>query len=233
MRNGLLSTTAATGLAASFGLLAAPAGANAGTQVLAPITITTTGADFFSSPLTIPTFDSSKGHLQSVMVFEKLTANYRGTASLSSSGNGSTTYSGALRVKTALNISGKPGSITGSPVFSVAGSTSITVAPGSSTPYTSTGNTASNGPFKFTTGLSDWESAGPGSVTALVSSTTALNNSPPVGGLSITPNPDLTLVLDVTYTYSTPEPASALMVGAGLIALGAARRRRKTPSKPA
>jgi hypothetical protein len=152
MRNSLLSTTAATGLAASFGLLAAPVDANAAKQVLAPITLTTTGSDFFSVPLTIPTFDSSKGTLQSVMVFEKLTANYKGTASLSASGNGTSTYSGPLRIKTALNISGKPGSLVGSPVFSVAGATSTTLAPGASAPYTSTGNTASNGPFKYTTG---------------------------------------------------------------------------------
>jgi hypothetical protein len=68
---------------------------------------------------------------------------------------------------------------------------------------------------------------------ALVDSTTALNLSPPISGLSITPNPDLDFTIDITYTYSTPEPASALMVGAGLIALGAVRRRWKSASKPA
>jgi hypothetical protein len=230
MRNSLLSTTTAAGLAAAFAMLAAPGGATAGTihhQVLTPITVTTTGADFASTPLVIPTFDSTQGSLQSVLVFERLHANYHGSASLSASGNHSSTYSGSVKVQTQLSIAGKPGVLTGSPVFSVAGSEFESLTPGSSNAYNSTGNTTGYGPFKYTSGLNEWETIGPGSVTASLSSVTGVSTT--VSGLTTLTPPDLTTVFDITYTYTTttPEPASALMVGAGLIGLGAVRRRRK------
>lgn len=234
MRNSLLSTTAAAGLAAAFAMLAAPGGAAAGTihyEVLAPITIKTTGADFSSTPLVIPTFDSSLGNLQSVLVFEKLHANYRGSASLSASGNGASSYSGSVKVQTQLSIAGKPGALTGSPVFSVGGTAFETLAPGSSAAYTSTGNTTGFGPNKYTTGLSEWETIGAGSVTASLSSVTGVMTA--ISGLTTITPPDLTFTLPgITYTYTTaaPEPASALMIGAGLIGLGVVRRRRKLKS---
>jgi hypothetical protein len=244
MRNSLLSTTAAAGLAAAFAMLAAPTGARAGTihhESFGPVSISTSGADFSSTPLSLPTFDTTLGNLQSVLVIENLHANYHGTASLSGSGNHSTTFSGFAKVATALSIAGKPGVLNGSPVFSVGGSDFITVAPGSSVAYTSLNNTTAFGPFKYTktsstTALGDWETVGPGSVTASISSVTNLTTNSP-SGLTVNAGlPTLALTVTGTYTYttkgvSTPEPASALMLGAGLIALGAARRRGKR--KPA
>jgi hypothetical protein len=230
MRNSLLSTTTAAGLAAAFAMLAVPGGATAGTihhEVLAPISVKTTGADFSSTALVIPTFDTTQGSLQSVLVFEKLTANYHGSASLSASGNHSSTYSGSVKVQTQLSIAGKPGVLTGSPVFSVSGSEFQSLQPGATHPYNSTGNTTGFGPFKYTSALSEWETIGPGSVTASLSSQSGVSTA--VAGLTTLAPPNLTAVFDITYTFATatPEPASALMVGAGLIGLGAVRRRRK------
>jgi hypothetical protein len=234
MRNSLLSTTAAAGLAAAFAMLAAPTGATAGVQheSFGPVKITTSGGQFLSTPLAIPTFNTNLGTLQSVLVVEHLHADYRGTANLSASGNHSLTFSGNLKLTTALAIAGKPGVLDGTPVFAVGGGEFISVKPGSSTPYTSLNNTTAHGPFKYTkssstTALGNWETVGPGSVTASISTLTAPTTNTP-SGLTINPlSSNLTFTLKGTYTYTTPEPASALMLGAGLIALGAARRRGK------
>jgi hypothetical protein len=243
MRNSLLSTTSAAGLAAAFALLATPAGATVGsahTEVLAPITAGMLG-DFSSQALSIPTFDTTKGNLTSVLVFEKLSASYYGTASLSASGNSGNFYSGSAQLQTSVYIAGKPGVLDGSPVFSLTASAPLALAPGSSQSYTSTGNTASHGPFNYTagsstTGLGNWKTTGPGTVVASLSTVTELLPTP-VGGLSIDPPGELSFALDITYDFTTssgaiPEPASALMIGAGVIGLGAVRRRRKRKSNP-
>jgi hypothetical protein len=226
MRNSLLSTTAAAGLAAAFALAAAPRDAKANTEVLTPIKITTTGADFSSTPLDIPSFNESLGSLQSVLVFEKLTANYKGAVDLSAFGNNTNSYFGAVTFTTALNIAEHPSALNGTPVITTSGSSFVTVAPNSSATYNSPGNTGALGPNNYKSNLSDWETVGPGTIQALVSSTTSLVTN--VQGLTAPPTPTLTFTIDVAYSYkAAPEPASALMLGAALIGLGTVRRRRK------
>jgi hypothetical protein len=76
MRKILLSSTAVAGLAAMLTLAAAPVSAH-GIHHKATIDPTAISVgDFNGQTLTFGTFDTTKGHLQSVLVVEDLTAHY-------------------------------------------------------------------------------------------------------------------------------------------------------------
>jgi hypothetical protein len=225
VRKGLFSTTAIAGLAAALAGAPAPASATlqkiAATVTPAPAT-NSGGVDWTNFPVDISTFDQTTGHLKSVMVVQNLTANYSGLAVASSP----TTVS--LTVTTKLRIVGGPSVLDGNPALTITGGIPLLVGT-TAEPFTisgvTTGNVTASDPAS-----SDWESSGPGTTEIDLYSSETL---PAIKGVGIDISPALSFSLGVTYSFTTsgivktPEPASALMVGAGVIALGAVRRRRR------
>ena len=87
----------------------------------------------------------------------------------------------------------------------------------------------SNGPLTEVD-TADWELPGGGTLIADLTTTTTSTAAPP--NMSVNVTPTLTYDLTGVYNYTTtsgpvPEPVSALMLGSGILALGAVRRRRK------
>jgi PEP-CTERM motif len=233
MRRTLLSTTALAGLVAAAAAVLGPLPAEAGTihghtSSVTSTQVATTGADFTGAVLDFPEFNSNSGNLDSVVVVENLAGKYQGSASITVGGARSTTVTAA----TALTLSSGPSVLNGSGLtFSSAGRFSIGT---SSTPVSlPPANTAPSA--TYTSSLGDWENPGGGTGSVTIDSSTSAT-TPPSVGLSVVPT--LTFSMDITYNYHTttsgssspaPEPASGLMLGAGLIALGAKRRRRRKP----
>lgn len=233
MRHSLLSTTAACAVVAAVGL-GPSAEASPSLSVAATVTpnpATSTGGDWIGQQVSVSTFDVPGGHLQSILVFENLTANYSGQVTLSSAAG---SFSGTLHAETDLGITGGPSVLDGAPALSVTGSGYVFATPTTAGSFSSPGNSGSPGSMTYGD-LADWESTvvGPNTTITLGSNSYVVTG---VSGMIFDPLPTLAFTLNVTYNYTTgsptgatsaPEPASALMVGSGLLALGAARRRRK------
>lgn len=227
MRNALFSTTAIAGLTAALAL--APGRADATVKHLiatvTPNPATTSGLDWGGAgqSVSISTFNTNLGNLQSVMVVENLSANYSGKAIAS------TATSVSFTVTTNLTITGGPAVLDGTPALTLTSGGPVMATPSSPTYSMASGmisKTPSFGPS------ADWESTGAGTTTIALTSKTTPGATPLGTGIDVFPS--LSFALGVTYTYTTsgttssvPEPASALMLGAGVLALGAARRRRK------
>lgn len=245
MRRLLLSTTAIATVVAALVLAPTQVDAHAAVskqQAFSASVVGYSGGDYFATILDIPSFNSTQAGLgpnglQSVMVFQHLKAKYGGTAhftnrtSSAAGGSitpGSSTTQATITVKTPLKITGGPSLLQGSAVLTVTASDGpITFTYNEPAAY-SASDTASLGPIPYFD-VADWELPGGGIIDpALYTTTTAQNPQ-----LGLVPNivPTLSYTLTGVYNYTTtsgpiPEPVSALMLGSGVLALGAARRRR-------
>lgn len=222
MRKILLCTTTIAGIMAA---VVAPTTANASSYSIPQVVATTSGGDFNNYNLVFPRFNSNLGTLTSVLVTVDFSANYHGTASVSSG-----SASGTMSAVTKLNIAGGPAVLDGTAVLQVSGSQGIALNTTTNTaPFNPAG--ATTNPQMTTYGPSaDWESPG-GTNTSITLDSATLANAPL--GVSFNPTEDLTLTFDVTFDFTpnretpAPEPASMLMLGAGVLALGVAHRRRR------
>jgi hypothetical protein len=240
MRRLLLSTTAIATVVAALVLAPTQVDAHSAVskqQAFSGSVVGYAGGDYFATELQIPAFNSNQGGLQSILVFQGLKANYGGTAhftnrtSTAAGGSittGAATTQATLSMKTPLRITGGPSVLQGSAVLTVAADESGLVLTYNEPGPISASNSVSKGPLDYVD-VADWEVPGGGTLVAdLESVTTAVNPEP-----GLVPNivPTLAYTLTGVYNYTTtsgpiPEPVSALMLGSGVLALGAARRRR-------
>jgi hypothetical protein len=224
MRNGLFSTTAIAGLVATLAALPAPANANRiiAVTVSSGGRVTSSGADISPTTLSFPEFNPANGTLESVLVVENLSGTYKGKIS------GSTTGTVSLTIATGLNISGGPSVLDGNPALKLTAGTSVAVT-NTTNKFAFTTSASTSKSKQYFTGLSSWEGAGTIDVTVGKSTTTLGTN--PSAGFAANVNPTLTFTMVVDYSVHTsspaPEPTSLLMLGSGIIALGAAQRRRR------
>jgi hypothetical protein len=215
---------------------AALLGGLAGSAAAAQITVQATPTPFtgpanssgsLTTSMTLPEFNSSLGTLTSVLVVAQLTSSsaapHRGIYRWNSASSSSTTDAHP-GVKSTATITGGPTQLNG------AASVSVTVlgTPGTidgSTDYFFIGS-GSNSSNTTISPLTSLESPGGGSLPLTLTVTETgmpsfLTYTWPGNG------PEITYQLSVTYDYSAPEPASMMILGAGLVGLGAVRRRRR------
>ena len=238
MRNILLSSTAVTAILAAAPLASTPAFAG-------QITHTYTGSTFGNGGFTIPLalFDSSGGSLSSVIVVESLTSSFvpaPGSAYWKSGGShvtgthltpSTTTFD--PKATTSLTASGGPSSLDGAPILSVTADNGPTLfsaqKPVSFNAFATSGSVAMSTPD-----LAHFAASGGGISTLSYSVLTVpTGDAGPGGKVSLTwptNSPLVNYSLSVTYGYNASEPASILVLGAGLIGLaGIYRRKRPRP----
>jgi PEP-CTERM motif len=256
MRKSLMGTTALAAVAfASLGVPAPAQAANSCTiyatsEVCSYTTSTSGGAGFNGQQIGVELFNTNLGNLQSVLIVENLSASFSGNAQAT---NGSAPTSGTMGFGSHLKVTGGPAALDGAPLVTISKSAYI---PGV---HTSAGTHYSvNDSFRVPVtgqktvtvghGLHNWRHVGSATTAIKLSSygsktsMTAVSTLNKPSGWDLTVNQQFTFTLDYTYNFtvpqsnpggSVPEPASGLLLGAGLVALGAARRRvRSSPLMP-
>ncbi|HVC63557.1 MAG TPA: VPLPA-CTERM sorting domain-containing protein [Acetobacteraceae bacterium] len=231
MRRILLSTTAIAGMVATLVVSPLPAAAtphiHRHTTATQSFSSTVAGLNWTGYTIALNEFDTTLGSLQSVLVTEQLTGSFKGSASASSASTTAT-----VTAATSLTVTGGPAALDGMPLLTLSGNKDLAVGLTPASLLIDAGSTGS--PMSYDPSV-DWESVGPATTLIMLDSLTSAASPP---GILVNVTPTLTFTLDVAYNYQTttsdsatpsrvPEPASALMLGAGLIALGAARRWRR------
>jgi hypothetical protein len=193
------------------------------------------GTDWSNVQLPVALFDDTLGTLESVVISETFTGNIGVTATNVSGGSPST--AGTFVLESDLTIGG-PCLLDGCAVLSnsLSGAVPYVLAAGASGTF-STGSTPGS-PVVWTYSipaddLSAWEHSGPATDNLVLNSSTYLSNSAPAGvPINYAPTLDLTVAIQYNYlsassSTNTPEPATMVTLGAALVGLGVARRRRK------
>jgi hypothetical protein len=231
MRNMLLCGASAAALITGF----AGSASAASMTVYATPNPTTTLGNASGISLDLPLFNSNLGTLTSVLVVANLKSDssnskVHGVYSWPSATSSSTTSIHPI-VKTAATITGGPSQLAGPASLSVntdggqqlilGGISYMFAAVGTTTDTTTIGSPTSA-----------WEEAGGGVDPLTLSLATTVEAPPYIAFNWPSGGPDFTYGLSVTYTYtaasSTPEPTTMMILGAGLLGLGVARRRRRS-----
>jgi len=204
-------------------------------------------------------FDTNQGTLTSVMVFEDLTAKWHGTVGAATGSGAAGTHTIQVTAESDIVIASglRTNALDGTGVVTIGlvSHPNVVTPLGaqqamSVTQLTTSAATPALKPFTMpgthhhyditiNSPTPAFEHAGGGNTSLTINSLSQY--FAPNGFAFGDPTATLTLAMHATYnfltngtttTHSTPEPASAFMLGAGVIALSAARRRQKRKTSP-
>lgn len=174
-------------------------------------------------------FNTGLGSLVSISL--TITGGINGSITLQNTGSAANNFRGTT--SSTFDVAPLAGFAFTSPMFTTSYTTGIqSIAAGTSTAFGPFSNSGSQGMLN-TTSFGAYQTAGIGNFLIQVSTDTSLTCQTfgGNGGCSQTTNANATAAVIYNYddgTVTTPEPASMALLGAGMLALGFARRRRSS-----